>query len=237
VSFAYPQGPQVLHDIDLAIAAGEFVAIVGGSGSGKSTLLRLLLGFETPAKGTVRYDGRDLATLDKRHLRGRLGTVLQAGKLWAGDLYTNIIGAANLSVEQAWDAARRAGLAADIEAMPMGMYTRVGEGLSTLSGGQRQRVLIARALVGDPKILLLDEATSALDNVSQAAVLEGSRSRRPRASRSHTASTRCAARIGSWCSREAESSSRGRSESSPRSRDRSRPCSRGRKASSSSSSC
>jgi len=76
-------------------------------------------------------------------------------------------------VEAAWEAARRAGLAADIEAMPMGLYTVVGEGLSTLSGGQRQRVLLARALVGNPRILLLDEATSALDNVSQGKVLEG----------------------------------------------------------------
>jgi ATP-binding cassette subfamily C protein len=173
VSFAYPQGPVVLHDIHLSIRPGEFVAIVGASGSGKSTLLRLLLGFETPAKGAIRYDGRDLSKLDKRHLREKLGTVLQAGKLWAGDLYTNIVGAANLSVEQAWEAARRAGLARDIDSMPMGMYTLVGEGLSTLSGGQRQRVLIARALVGAPKILLLDEATSALDNLSQATVLEG----------------------------------------------------------------
>jgi ATP-binding cassette subfamily C protein len=173
VSFAYPQGPTVLHEIDLAIAPGEFVAIVGASGSGKSTLLRLLLGFEAPAAGAIRYDGKDLSTLDKRHLRGRLGTVLQGGKLWAGDLYTNIVGAANPGVEKAWDAARGAGLARDIDSMPMGMYTLVGEGLSTLSGGQRQRVLIARALVGSPRVLLLDEATSALDNLSQAAVLEG----------------------------------------------------------------
>jgi ATP-binding cassette subfamily C protein len=171
VSFAYPGGAPVLQDIDLAIRAGEFVAIVGPSGSGKSTLLRLLLGFETPATGTVRYDGHDVASLDLRHLRSRLGTVLQGGKLWAGDLRTNILGAANLEVEAAMQAARRAGLAADIEAMPMGLYTVVGEGLSTLSGGQRQRVLLARALVGDPRILLLDEATSALDNLSQATVL------------------------------------------------------------------
>jgi len=171
-SFAYPGGPEVLSAIDLAIRPGEFVAVVGASGSGKSTLLRLLLGFEAPARGTVRFDGLDLATLDLKTLRAGIGTVLQGGRLWAGDLYTNIVGAASLSVDEAWEAARAAGLAADIEAMPMGMYTLVGEGVSTLSGGQRQRVLIARALVGRPRILLLDEATSALDNVSQAAVLE-----------------------------------------------------------------
>jgi len=173
VSFAYPGGPVVLEDIDLAIEPGEFVAIVGASGSGKSTLLRLLLGFESPAIGQVSYDGRDLATLDLRHLRRRIGTVLQGGKLWAGDILTNIAGANNIDANAALEAARRAGLERDIEAMPMGLYTVVGEGLSTLSGGQRQRVLIARALAGNPRILLLDEATSALDNLSQATVLEG----------------------------------------------------------------
>ena len=171
VSFAYPGGPQVLHDVSLDIRPGEFVAIVGASGSGKSTLLRLLLGFETPDRGSVAYDGHDVKTLDPRYLRRRVGTVLQAGRLWAGDLLTNILGAANLGVDAATQAAKRAGLERDIEAMPMGMYTVVGEGLSTLSGGQRQRVLIARALVTEPKILLLDEATSALDNLSQAHVL------------------------------------------------------------------
>ncbi len=172
VSFAYPGGPRVLNEVSLAVKPGEFVAIVGASGSGKSTLLRLLLGFEAPEAGAVRYDARDLAKLDLRYLRKRLGTVLQGGKLWAGDILTNIVGANPLGVEAAWDAAKRAGLERDIEAMPMGLYTVVGEGLSTLSGGQRQRVLIARALVGKPRILLLDEATSALDNLSQATVLQ-----------------------------------------------------------------
>ncbi len=172
VSFAYPGGPEVLSGIDLSIRPGEFVAIVGASGSGKSTLLRLLLGFEFPGSGTVRFDGRVLPALDLKTLRARIGTVLQGGRLWAGDILANIVGASSLTVDDAWEAARAAGLAADIEAMPMGMYTLVGEGVSTLSGGQRQRVLIARALVGRPRILLLDEATSALDNLSQAAVLE-----------------------------------------------------------------
>ena len=173
VCFAYPGGPEVLSSVDLRVAPGEFVAIVGASGSGKSTLLRLLLGFEVPANGTVSYDGIDLARLDLRHLRSRIGTVLQGGRLWAGDLITNIAGASRASVDEVWAAARAAGLAADIEAMPMGLYTVVGEGLSTLSGGQRQRVVIARALVAKPRILLLDEATSALDNVGQAHVLQG----------------------------------------------------------------
>lgn len=172
VSFAYPGGDDVLRGIDLRIRPGEFVALVGPSGSGKSTLVRLLLGFENPREGRILYDDQDLAVVNLAHLRSRIGTVLQGGRLWAGDLYTNIVGAAHLPVEAAWEAARAAGLAEDIEAMPMGMYTMVSEGLSTLSGGQRQRVLIARALVASPSILLLDEATSALDNVSQATVLE-----------------------------------------------------------------
>jgi ATP-binding cassette subfamily C protein len=173
LSFAYPGGPPVLQDIDLDVRPGQFVAIVGASGSGKSTLLRMLLGFDTPGTGAVHYDGRDLANLDLKHLRSRLGTVLQGGRLWAGDLLTNIVGTTNATPEEAMEAARNAGLAADIEAMPMGLYTVVGEGLSTLSGGQRQRVMLARALVARPRILLLDEATSALDNLSQAVVLEG----------------------------------------------------------------
>ncbi|HXF79238.1 MAG TPA: ATP-binding cassette domain-containing protein [Usitatibacter sp.] len=172
VSFAYPGGPVVLEDVDLSIRPGEFVAIVGASGSGKSTLIRLLLGFEAPNIGSVRYDGKNLKKLDLVHLRRRIGTVLQGGKLWAGDLLSNIAGAHSITPETAADAARRAGLERDIEAMPMGIYTVVGEGLSTLSGGQRQRVLIARALVSNPRILLLDEATSALDNVAQASVLK-----------------------------------------------------------------
>ena len=173
LGFRYPDGPPVLEEVSFTVAPGSFVAVVGPSGSGKSTLLRLLLGFETPTSGSVCYDGHDLAGLDTRYLRSRIGTVLQSGRLWPGDLYSNIAGASALPVDRVWEAARIAGVQDDIERMPMGIYTSVSDGESTLSGGQRQRILIARAVVNQPRILLLDEATAALDNVTQAAVQEG----------------------------------------------------------------
>jgi ABC-type bacteriocin/lantibiotic exporter with double-glycine peptidase domain len=173
LGFRYGGGPEVLREVNFTAAPGAFVAIVGASGSGKSTLMRLLLGFEQPTAGSICYDGHDLAGLDVRFLRSRIGTVLQGWRLWPGDIFSNIAASSNLPIDAAREAARLSGLEADIEAMPMGMYTVVGDGDSTLSGGQRQRVLIARAIVNRPRILLLDEATSALDNVSQAAVQEG----------------------------------------------------------------
>ncbi len=172
VSFRYtPEGPLVLDSVNLQVRPGEFVALVGPSGSGKSTILRLLLGFETPTEGSVSYDGRELATLDIHEVRRQVGVVLQDARLRPGDIYSNIVGlATNLTRDDAWDAAALAGLADDIERMPMGIHTVVTEGGSGLSSGQRQRLVIARALAGRPKILLFDEATSALDNRTQAHV-------------------------------------------------------------------
>jgi ATP-binding cassette subfamily C protein len=171
VTFRYhPEAPPILQEVALTVAPGEFVAIVGPSGSGKSTLLRLLLGLETPQTGAVFYDGRDLAGLDVRALRRRIGTVTQEGQLQAGTLFENIAGALPLTWEQAQAAATAAGLADDLARMPMGLHTVVTPGGGGLSGGQRQRVLIARALAGRPRILFFDEATSALDNVTQAQV-------------------------------------------------------------------
>ncbi len=170
LGFRYADGPKVLDDVSFSVAPGAFVALVGSSGSGKSTLIRLLLGFERPTTGSICYDGHDLAGLDMRRLRARIGTVLQGGELWQGDIYANIAGANRIPVEDVWEATRIAGLREDIERMPMGLYTTIGDGDSTLSGGQRQRILIARAVVHQPRILLMDEATSALDNLTQSTV-------------------------------------------------------------------
>jgi ABC-type bacteriocin/lantibiotic exporter with double-glycine peptidase domain len=160
----------VLDDITLRIAPGEYVAVVGPSGSGKSSLFRLLLGFERPEAGAVFLDGKAIDTLDTGAVRRQLGVVLQNGKLATGSLYENICGGVQLPLEQAWEAARLAGLDTDIKRMPMGMHTMVAEGVNTLSGGQRQRIMIARAIARRPRILLFDEATSSLDNRSQAIV-------------------------------------------------------------------
>jgi NHLM bacteriocin system ABC transporter ATP-binding protein len=173
VTFRYlKDGPAILKDLSLRIRPGEYVALVGGSGSGKSTLLRLLLGFEKPESGSVFYDGHDLTSLDIREVRQQLGVVLQSSKLMPTDIYRNIIGSRNLTVNDAWEAARMAGLDRDIKSMPMGMHTVVSEGGGTFSGGQRQRLMIARALVNKPRIIFFDEATSALDNETQRVVTQ-----------------------------------------------------------------
>lgn len=172
VTFSYPGGPPVLHEVSLRVPAGAHVAIVGPSGSGKSSLMRLLLGFERPDSGAVLLDGHDLRELDVAAVRRQFGVVLQHGRIEAGSLYHNIAGAAPLGLDEAMEAARLAGLAADIAAMPMGLYTYVDDSGATLSGGQRQRLLLARAIARRPRIMLLDEATSALDNATQADVMQ-----------------------------------------------------------------
>ncbi len=171
VSFSYDsEGPLVLDNVTIVANHGEFIALVGPSGSGKSTIARLLLGFEKPDSGSIFYDQQDIAGLDLRMVRRQMGVVLQNGQVMSGDIMTNIIGSALLTVDDAWDAARMCGLDDDIRSMPMGMHTVLSEGGSTLSGGQKQRLMIARALVRKPKILIFDEATSALDNATQAIV-------------------------------------------------------------------
>ncbi len=174
VSFRYSEeSPYILDDLSLKIQPGEYVAVVGRSGCGKSTLVRLLLGFEKPEKGTICYDGRDMAEIDLPSLRKQIGTVMQDAGLFQGSIYDNIvITAPQLTLDDAWDAAEKAGIAEDIQAMPMGMHTMISEGQGGISGGQRQRIMIARAIAPNPKLMIFDEATSALDNKTQRQVSE-----------------------------------------------------------------
>lgn len=174
VTFRYePDGPAILDDLDLKIHPHEYVAIVGRSGCGKSTLIKLLLGFETANSGSVYYDGTEIRELDLQSLRRNIGTVLQDGKLFAGNVFSNItITAPWLSEADAWDAAEKSGIAEDIRQMPMGMSTILSEGGGGISGGQKQRLMIARAIAPRPGVVILDEATSALDNLTQKKVTE-----------------------------------------------------------------
>lgn len=174
ISFKYEDSDRmILDNLSLTIRPGQYVAIVGKTGCGKSTLLRIMLGFETPQKGTVYYDRHDIRKTDLRSLRRRIGTVLQSGKLFNGNIYSNItIAAPWLTLDEAWEAAEIAGIADDIRRMPMGMHTLISEGQGGISGGQRQRILIARAVAPKPSILMFDEATSALDNLTQKQVSE-----------------------------------------------------------------
>ena len=174
LTFRYGEGlPWVLHGLSMRIQVGQSIAIVGPSGCGKSTLFRLILGFERASSGSIYFDGKDLAGLDLREVRHQIGVVLQNDQLMEASLYQNIRGDKDISMDEAWRAARMCGIAKDIEAMPLGMHTVVSARGSDLSGGQVQRLLIARALAARPRILLLDEATSALDNHTQAVVTEG----------------------------------------------------------------
>ena len=175
VSFRYGRdGPETLSDVTIRAAPGEFIAIVGPSGAGKSTLVRLALGLEQPLSGGVYYDQHNLARIDPASVRRQIGVVLQENTLQPGSLLSNIIGMSpDLTIRDAWRAARIARLESDIRAMPLGMHTPVAENGSTLSGGQRQRVAIAAALVRSPRIVILDEATSWLDSATQQEIMAG----------------------------------------------------------------
>jgi ATP-binding cassette, subfamily B, bacterial CvaB/MchF/RaxB len=165
VSFRYADSePDILHHVSLAIEPGESVAIVGPSGCGKTTLLKLMLGIHAPRAGEVRIGGRALADVGLATWRSMVGTVMQDDALLAGSVADNI---SFFDAAPDWDwlveCARLAAVHDEIEAMPMGYHTLVGDMGGSLSGGQKQRLLLARALYKRPRILLLDEATSALD--------------------------------------------------------------------------
>ena len=165
VSFRYADTePDVLRGVDLTIEPGESVAIVGASGGGKTTLLKVMLGIHTPQSGEVRVGGMALSQLGLTQWRAMVGTVMQDDALLTGSVADNIcFFDATPDLERKVECARLASVHEEIEAMPMGYHTLVGDMGASLSGGQKQRILLARALYKRPRVLLLDEATSALD--------------------------------------------------------------------------
>ncbi|MCX2892731.1 peptidase domain-containing ABC transporter [Stenotrophomonas lactitubi] len=165
VKFSYGYGtPQVLDGVSFSVRPGEVVAITGASGSGKSTIAKLLLGVHDHQAGTISVGGVDIRTAGKRLVRDAIGCVMQSDQLFSGTIAENIsFFEEDAVMEDIVEAAQRARVAGEIEIMPMGYRTAVGDMGSTLSGGQVQRILLARALYKKPKILVLDEATSQLD--------------------------------------------------------------------------
>jgi ATP-binding cassette subfamily B protein len=173
ICFRYPSRPDIraLDRFDLAVSAGETVAIVGPSGAGKTTVFNLLLRFYDPETGTVRLDGVDIRELRVHELRRSLAVVPQEPVLFTTTVADNIrYGQPEASEAEVRAAAKAASALGFIEALPQGFATHLGARGVRLSGGQRQRIAIARALLCDPAVLLLDEATSALDAESELAV-------------------------------------------------------------------
>jgi ATP-binding cassette, subfamily B, bacterial CvaB/MchF/RaxB len=171
-SFRYGAAdPTTLSNISLKVEAGEFVAIVGPSGCGKSTLLKLLTGLYQPTYGEILIDGRPLNTWSRAALRAQIALVAQDDQLLAGSIAENIA-FFDERIDMDWvrECARKASIHNEIERMPMGYQSLVGDMGSTLSGGQKQRVMIARALYRRPRILILDEGTSHLDVDTERAV-------------------------------------------------------------------
>ncbi|MBN2848433.1 MAG: ABC transporter ATP-binding protein [Coriobacteriia bacterium] len=176
VVFRYGDGPVVLDGIDLEIAPGETVAIVGPTGAGKSTLVSLLARFYEPASGRILVDGRDLRDLDLAAYRANLGAVLQDPFLFSGTIAENIrYGRLDATDAEVEEAARGAQVLDLIERLSHGFETPVGERGAALSSGQRQLVAFARALLVNPAILILDEATSSVDTRTEAAIREALR--------------------------------------------------------------
>jgi ATP-binding cassette, subfamily B, bacterial len=164
VHFHYGDGPPVLDGVDLQIAPGERVAIVGPSGSGKSTMAMLVSRFFDPDSGAVRVDGHDVRHVTLHSLRRQVGVVFEESFLFSDSVRSNIAyGRPDASQQEIETAARAAQAHGFIEDLPRGYDTVVGERGLTLSGGQRQRIALARAILYDPRILILDDATSAID--------------------------------------------------------------------------
>jgi ATP-binding cassette subfamily B protein len=173
VRFGYPNSAagEALRGVDLHVAAGETVALVGETGAGKSTVLKLLARFYDPISGSVSLDGHDLRTLDLHDFRSRLGYVPQEPFLFTGTVRDNIAyGRPEASDADVEAAARAVGAHDVVAALPGGYLAELGERGGSLSSGQRQLIALARAQLADPTLLLLDEATSNLDLATEARV-------------------------------------------------------------------
>lgn len=173
VWFEYEEGQPVLKGIDLDVAPGEMVALVGQSGSGKTTLINLLQRHYDVTDGRILLDGMDLRDVRVKSLREQVGVVIQETILFNDTIRANLrYGRLDATDEEIEQAARAANIAHVIEALPGGYDTRLGEDGVKLSGGEKQRIAIARAILSDPRILILDEATSSLDSETEALIQE-----------------------------------------------------------------
>jgi ATP-binding cassette subfamily B protein len=171
VSFSYINNKQALRNVSFSFEKGLSYGIIGPSGSGKSTLVQLLLGIRDPQSGLISVNGCDLRTVDRASWSSKVSFVPQEATLITGTVAENIVFfRSGISDEQMIEAARAAHILEEIEKLPNGFNTNLGERAQQLSGGQRQRLSIARALAGNPELLILDEPTSALDNRSESAV-------------------------------------------------------------------
>jgi ATP-binding cassette, subfamily B, multidrug efflux pump len=174
LTFAYPNAPEVLHDINLRIPAGTSLAIVGPTGSGKSTLVNLIPRLHDAAPGTVLIDGQPIREYTLFTLRHSIGFVPQETFLFSDTIRQNIaFGTPEATSQQVEEAATIAHIATEILEFPKGFDTEVGERGLTLSGGQKQRTAIARAIIRDPKILILDDALASVDTYTEERILSG----------------------------------------------------------------
>lgn len=179
-SYRYGQNePLVLQGANLTIKPGEFVAITGPSGGGKTTLMKIIMGLFEPTSGSIRLGDRAISSFKRNRYRRAIGSVAQGDMLYAGSLAENIaFFDPAIDMERVREVAKLANIHQEIEAMPMGYESLVGDMGSILSGGQLQRVLLARALYPDPQLLILDEGTANLDEANEEKILNALRTLR-----------------------------------------------------------